>query len=429
MRPGVTRAAGCSLLAAFTLTSPHALAEAPWDAATELRLRVESQEGFNKKRYEPGYSGSRLEERARVQIGWRPHDAVSLFLQGQDAHGLFNDLGPTEFPNGSPYDNPLDIQQLWVALQPPGTRLSLKLGRQVIAFGDDRLLGPGDWSNVGRYTWDAARLSWQTPTIRGDAFFARRVRRETFEIDHRHYDFDAWGLVSELASSPLSIRAYYVFKRGREGDDERRHSLGVTANVETDSGLEVAAGVVPQLGTKADAGIEALGEYASVGYTFPVEHRPCVRLTQVYGSGDSRPGEDAIRTFDGVFGAVAKYYGRMNLFSWMNLHDLGGSVAIEPARDLAVSLDYHAFFLAQPGDAWYYANGRAARSAPPGNMERAVGQEIDLTAKARVSGSWKLQAGCACFAPGEFVQVTGESSPAHWGFVQGTYSASSVRKE
>ena len=38
--------------------------------------------------------------------------------------------------------------------------LTLKVGRQILSYGDERLIGAFDWNNIGR-TFDAAKLRWR----------------------------------------------------------------------------------------------------------------------------------------------------------------------------------------------------------------------------------------------------------------------------
>src|SRR5207344_2328486 len=47
--------------------------------------------------------------------------------------------------------------------------LSLKLGRQELAYGDQRTLGPVRWNNNAR-TFDAVKIRWQNPLFGADFF-------------------------------------------------------------------------------------------------------------------------------------------------------------------------------------------------------------------------------------------------------------------
>jgi hypothetical protein len=51
--------------------------------------------------------------------------------------------------------------------------LSLQVGRQELSYGDQRLIGPSAWNNIGR-SFDAAKLRWQNAWFGVDFFSACR---------------------------------------------------------------------------------------------------------------------------------------------------------------------------------------------------------------------------------------------------------------
>ncbi len=44
-----------------------------------------------------------------------------------------------------------------------------------VHYSDNRIWGPGEWGNVGRYTWDAAKLIVETDLAEVHGIFANRV--------------------------------------------------------------------------------------------------------------------------------------------------------------------------------------------------------------------------------------------------------------
>jgi hypothetical protein len=197
-----------------------------------------------------------------------------------------------------------------------------------------------------------------------------------------------------------------------------RHSPGISLEGTFDTGIDLAAGIVPQFGEWAGNSVRALGGYAVFGYTAPVYGTPRIGVHYAYGSGNSNPHDATIRTFDGVFGAVDKYYGRMNLFAWSNLHDVQLALSASPLEFMKVNADYHLFLLADEHDAWYYANGKPQRQDPNGASGRLVGHELDVVAVIEVTKRVEFQFGYGLFVPGAFVRNTGTHGAAHWGFLQ-----------
>lgn len=157
------------------------------------------------------------------------------------------------------------------------------------------------------------------------------------------------------------------------------------------------------------------------GYTFDVPWKVRIGTEFSYGSGDPNPGSGRYQTFDGLFGAVDRMYGRMNLFSWKNLHDYQASLSIKPTKKVGISLDWHFFRLDKARDAWYDCNGRPQRHDPTGAAGTELGHEIDLMAKYKYCEHLDLQAGYAHFFPGSFIRRTGPSPDADWVFFQLMY--------
>src|ERR1041384_152040 len=84
--------------------------------------------------------------RTRFHLGYSPTDWLTMFGEGQNS----SSTGDKRNPNPQS-DGPFDLYQGYVRLG--GTKdlpLSLKVGRQELAYGDERLVGVSDWDNMGR---------------------------------------------------------------------------------------------------------------------------------------------------------------------------------------------------------------------------------------------------------------------------------------
>ncbi|MBV9082269.1 MAG: alginate export family protein, partial [Acidobacteriaceae bacterium] len=116
----------------------------------EYRVRPEEAGGIKFTRTSDGYVLSRL----RLWVNIRPATWLGLVAETQDARVFLNQ----HVPNAPPYQNVFDIRQAYVLI---GNRdegwVDVAAGRQVLSFGEERLVGPSDWSNQGR-TFDAVRV-------------------------------------------------------------------------------------------------------------------------------------------------------------------------------------------------------------------------------------------------------------------------------
>ncbi len=125
----------------------------------EFRYRLELRDDFN-------FNDDAFEDdavrllRTRLQMDVNAGKTLRAFIQGQDAESFAgSSLNRT---NG--FIDRLDLRQLFVELTSPMEEraIQLKVGRQELAYGDQRFVGAFDWSNVAR-VFDAVKASW-TPS-------------------------------------------------------------------------------------------------------------------------------------------------------------------------------------------------------------------------------------------------------------------------
>ncbi len=399
-----------------------------------LRARYESFGGYNVKGYALADRDQVLLLRTRVDLDYRldPPAASStfrLFVQMQDARDWLSDLGHDDFAGSNPFYDVTELRQGFVTWQGIGaTSLKLQLGRQNISYADNRVFGPGEWGNVGRYWWDAARLTVPVGATQLELLYGQRVVSEPESFNDQHHGFEMAAAYAHIGGLPLRLDAFYVLRlddhelRGEHGiGEETRHSTGVS--FEGDRGAwDFRGTLVAQLGSSGGDDIRTLGGNLRAGYTFPTRWRPWLAAEVSYASGDADPDDGHRGTFDGVFGAIDKVYGRMNFFSWKNLEDYQLSASARPYGRLQLLLELHLFRLAAAGDAWYWASGNQMRRDPTGGSGRTVGTELDLVVTWTLSENLGLFAGYCHFVPGEFVRNTGDDPRADWTFLQLTWT-------
>ena len=113
--------------------------------------------------------------RVRLGLMIKPTDWLKIYAQGQDSREINSDR--PDFPGllGAEGDDSFDLRQGYVAIgNPKQFPLTLKVGRQILSYGDERVLGAFDWNNIGR-TFDAVKLCWEQKGWSLDAFAASVV--------------------------------------------------------------------------------------------------------------------------------------------------------------------------------------------------------------------------------------------------------------
>lgn len=392
-----------------------------------LRVRYEYFDNVDVKRYGTAGDDELLQERLWVDVKYSVDRSLEFFLRIQDAHFWLSRYDESDFPTHSPYQNPVDIRELYGQWNAIGdTSFGSKIGRQVIRYGDERIWGPGAWCSSGKFTWDAAKLLWRTDTLDADILWGRRVVADADDMDRDYFDYHVGGLYASFKDLPFEADIFSVTKWDDDGNtpgESGTNDLSVCA-VGTrlyrafPGGVDLGGTVVGQFGDWGNDSVRAFGLHSALGYTVPREWSPRISVQYTYGSGDSDPADGVHETFDAMFGACAKFYGRMNLFGWMNLQDYQVDVSLRPPLIKSLLLSYHHFELADTADAWYSAKGKAVHRDPTGRSGADVGREIDLVLKCVAWHGLELEAGYGHFFPGRFAESMAGGDDADWVFIQ-----------
>jgi hypothetical protein len=414
------------------LFGPAGLLPVTLTTTAELRLRYEYDDQFSVKGYEPGTFDRFLLERIRLNLDFRFGAGVRFFLQVQDPHVFGTRFAEKDFKESNPFEDILDIRQAFVEwLRIGGTPFGLRAGRQQVSYGDQRVFGPGNWGNTGRYAWDALMLKVDTERFWAD-FWAGRYLRFRPELwpnrsvgDPTYYvAYAGWKRL------PLRLDFFYALMHDSSGQvqgesgpgDAWRHSLGFQLEGEASKSLLYGLTFVLQLGRHGQDEVRAFGLSAEIGARLPIPWQPRIIGKLTWGSGDADPHDGVNGTFDNLLGGRDIYfYGYLNLFAWANLRDHELDLHFDPHRTLEVKLEYHYFTLDEARDAWYTAGIKPFRRDPAGASGVVLGHEIDVRLLWRPHRSVELMPAFGRFFPGAFVSRTGKATAANWYSFQITY--------
>jgi hypothetical protein len=402
------------------------------DIGLNVRARYEFLDNFNILQYGTGADDDVLLLRTRLSLDYRFTEEAHTFVEFQDARYWLSSLALSDFGRSSSYYDQFDLRQAYLEWKRIGeSPIGVKLGRQIMQYGDRRVFAPAEWGNVGNYWWDAAKLTYDSDPVQVDAFYAQRVLSEPEDWNFDHWPYHVGAVYARVKQLPMTLDAFYVVKhdwsgsvRGESGTgDETRHSFGLFTERPAGNGWDYGLFAAGQLGEYGYDDLRAFGVIARGGYTFKPAWQPRVGFEFNYASGDRDPNDGVDGTFDGIFGAMDIPYGWMNVVSWKNLEDYAVNFSVKPARSLTLSAEYHYFRLAQARDAWYWINGRPERRDPTGQAGQDLGHELDVIVRWQVNREIELLSGYARFFAGRFVRRTpGNHQDANWAFAQVTYN-------
>lgn len=345
-------------------------------------------------------------------------DGVGAFLQIQDSRTSGSEASTvSNDKNVDLHQAYLDIGKLF------GKSLDLRAGRQELAYGDQRLVGTLDWSNVGR-SFDGTRLRYGAATWKAD-FFLSRVK----DVGGPDRDQVFSGLYTTCAA--VKDHEFDAYLLSREyGDDSQLSESGGAGNLsERTLGLrgkgrmglfDYSGEAAYQFGRKATDRISAQALALTGGFNPAWTFKPRLGAEYDYASGDSDPTDNKAGAFDPLFPTAHSYQGYADIVGWRNIHDMVATASGEPVEGTRVQLDFHKLLLAQAKDSWLDKTGALMARDAAGNSGKDLGSELDFHVKTAFRKALKLWFGYSRFFKGSYVANTIGGRSKDWAFIQAT---------
>lgn len=371
----------------------------------QLRYRAEGNTGL-------AFTASRdqnyLLERFRLSLGFKPSRYVRVVGELQDARAFWRpnpDAGVRDV---------FDLRQAYVELGAEKAPVLLRAGRQTLLFGSERVIGAADWGNTAR-VFDAVALKFTHHADRIDVFSSSVVMNDTDHWDHHQDGNNLHGVYASLASilPGARLEPYLLFRtiplaRGENGRTGRGDGwtpgirLAGSARAHWRYELEGLA----QTGKLAGARQRAWAATLQIERRLP--HLPwdfALLGEYNYASGDRRPNDGVIQTFDQLYPTNHGIYGISDQIGRRNTSNVRAAASIRPLKRLAIRGEHHSFWLASRFDALYAASGGVSIAAVPGGATAThVGRELDVVADVRLSPHYVLGAQFGHFYSGAFVK-------------------------
>ena len=430
----------------------------------EERLRFEARE--NSRDFDKSVNDVRDDawvlSRFRLGLAIRPSSRVKIYAQTQDTREWFSTRGDVPGINGVEGGDYFDLRQLFVEFgNAKESPLTLTVGRQVLDYGDRRLVGDSRWGNFG-LTFDAVKLRLQTDKFWVDAFAARPVQIRKNEINDSDSADHFFGIYGGTDALGLQTTELYFLCRDKadyqpdqspantlnpngtyRGPAQRITTIGTRWKSKQGAlhGFDYSAEAAFQLGslwtgakTTPRLNHHAFALAITGGYTWEnAPWKPRIGIEYDFASGDNNSKDGNSQSFQNLFPSNHQQYGLIDIFDWRNLHDARVSFSVKPHKDVEVTLDYHALWLAESTDYWYTGNGgnstlRTTTLGKNGKDVRTVGasnfagHEVDFTANWKVNKNLGLLFGYSHFFAGDYLRDTGAHSDADFGYVQATLS-------
>jgi hypothetical protein len=348
-------------------------------------------------------------------------------------------------------DGGVDLHQAFIVIgNHKEFPVSLKIGRQELLYGDQRLVGPFKWNNNMR-TFDAVKLRWQNALFGVDLFTSGVVYNDANNLnrsnsqDHfsgAYFNFPTL-LKNEIAEAYLYARNV---ERGIVTDDwsgvaapfrfpapQDLYTAGLRLKSKPnaydpfDYGIELMyqfgnrTAVFPATTVAAARTAARLDQHAAAavlqtGYTWTQSaFQPRLAFIYSFGSGDKNSADGSSQTFQNLFPTNHLFYGYMDLNSLQNLHDFRLAYTVKPSPTSTLALEGHSHFLAQATDFWYNVAGvpRNVTTAAVGSggsyrinpsYGKHVGNELDLVAAWTFRPYAQIEAAACHYFRGDYIK-------------------------
>ena len=394
-----------------------------------------------------------VQQWARLGFHYAVSPDVVFFLQSQYSKNWGAGSGPADALST---DGSLYARQAYMLIRNfliPD--LTVKLGRQLVVWGNHRMFGHFDWNNVG-WSHDGvtanykvnANTNLQVGWLRTDETNCMSARSGgcsgNLDTDggRATSDSDIIYVRAPMKIMGMIVEPTYIWHNGGTGSDvggprpidQSRHTLGGRVvkkmplrGARLDATLEGyyqvgTIGTQDGLGPNLD--IAAYAFHVDGGVTLPVPMQP--RLGGEFNIASGNDGGDEWGGFDQLYPTNHIHFGYMDRMAWKNMVHYSAGLQVRPTKDSHFEISGHWFYLNEKSDNWYSASQGVFLKSPSGNTEDSLGHEVDLvyTMFFTPGNHVGWQIGGGVFFPGDFVDsnpaaTVGAGAPDEtWGYTQ-----------
>jgi hypothetical protein len=309
----------------------------------------------------------------------------------------------------------------------------LRVGRQELVLGSQRLVSCLDWANTLR-TFDGVRLLRHGEKFDLDLFWSRPVIPNATQFDHSDSNQNFYGAWAEYRPTKTQcIDLYYLYL-----DNSNTFNFATktpapvgqfpvapytvstigyrySGNAEFNKNILFDSENALQFGhsTFAGAGLFAGASTTGLGYNFSeVPMNPTVWAYFDYASGSHNLKTGEQNTFNQLYPFGHYYFGGIDYIGRQNIMDVNFHGYLYPTKWITFNAQYHILNLASATDALYNASGQILRYDPTGKAGRDVGQELTLVTNFHLTPRQDIFVAYSHLYERNFLKATGPGSSA-----------------
>jgi hypothetical protein len=372
----------------------------------ELRSRLEGVTGGG---FKPNADDLYMLTRVRLGMKIQPTPWLKFMVQGQDAHVFWKN----QHPAAPPYQDTFDLRQGYVEIgDTEKMTFGFRAGRQELAYGDERLVGNSNWTNVAR-SFDGFRGTFRHDGVRLDVFAASVVKIIDLQFNKYVPGANIYGLYGgfEKLIPKSTVEPYFFWRRSSGVTTETGRpgilnfgTLGLRWVGKLPDGFDYATEMAKQMGSLGTDTVRAWAGHWVLGYTVPrARFTPRFFAEFNYATGDHNPTDGHRGTFDQLYATAHDKYGMADQVGWKNIEHLRGAVEFKLRANWQATVKHNAWWLADSHDALYNSSSNVVARVSSGAAGRYVGQEIDLQTSYTFPHKVQLGGGFGHIYPGTFL--------------------------
>ncbi len=370
--------------------------------------------------------------RTRVGLSYTPVSWLKFSGMVQDARApWYGENAPSN------ERDPANLQEGYIELLPNSKEgFGMTAGREMLNYGEGRLIGIPDWTPLSR-TYDNARMYYRFSRMRVEFLMLSPVQIQLDAFNRPILGNRVWGTYDSLPGFQKdSVVEFYVLRhdQNRPGGFTGGSSAAGTDRLETNTfgfratgpvgmGIKYSMEGALQNGWIGPAEQSAGAWFSGLSRGWKVADRPFdLSCEYKFASGTNNPKDAAHSgTFDQLYPANHDKFGDEDLFGWKNQHDVRALASYGVVKKLTVNFMYNNIWLASVEDGLYNSSGSVIASSANGTAGRHVGQETDVFATYRYS-HFLVGAGYGHFYDGEFIRNTMPHAGPNYAYLFHTYS-------
>lgn len=399
----------------------------------EMRYRLEARDDYDfSERADTGATATDTFHllRIRLMLDANISESLRTFVQLQDSR-IWDSAPANRFSTA--FRDEFDLRQAYVDFKLKEIAkvldtLTLRAGRQELAYGDERLVGGFNWSNVAQ-TFDAVKLMYADKNFSIDGWLGEKVPIDRANSNNWYDDDEGFhgAYASYKGIDKHKLDLYYLYRNtsepvafGPSGSRKLNEStVGFRLRGEKVKNFDYTLENAYQFGDFGSQDIKAHAIIALCGYTFAdIPWSPRLGVQWNFASGDESSTDNERNTFDNLWPTNHLHYGYIDFVSLQNINAYNLKLNLSPAKKFSLQGDYWLFYLDETTDAAYNAGRGVLRAASQRAGSGYLGSEADVVAKYNWNKNIQLEGGYSHFFAGTFLARTGANDDADFFYLQ-----------